>query len=187
MQATSTVNGVDLARLSAVIEHVTDEPMLAQFQFRASNEWILGAHSRTTIKGFYGAGVEDSSRTNAYVLESDEPPVLLGENIAPNAGEHLLNALAACITGTIAYQAAARGIELQSMRTTVEGDINLYGFLGLDPNVRPGFEQVKVTVTADGNFDDAQWAELVTLHKYSPVRDTVMNPVPVAVDYVRAA
>jgi uncharacterized OsmC-like protein len=186
MQVTNIVNGVDLDRLTGTIEHVSADPTLAQFQFRARNHWIDGGHNRTTIKGFYGAGQEDTSRTEPFVLDADEPPLLLGENKGPNAGEYLLQALAACLTGTIVYHAAARGIVLEGLACTIEGDVDVQGFLGLDETVRPGFQEIRVAFKASGDFDDDQLAELARLASYSPVRDTVSNPVPVAVEVARA-
>jgi uncharacterized OsmC-like protein len=186
MPVTSIVNGVDLDRLSGTIDAVTADPTLARFQFRASNRWIDGGHSRTTIKGFYGAGQEDVTRTQPFTVDSDEPPVLLGQNQAPNAGEFLLHALAACLTGTIAYHAAARSIVLDSLECTIEGDLDLYGFLGLDSNVRPGYDQIRVAIKVAGDFDDSQLVELDSLTRFSPVRDIVSNPVPVAIDVARA-
>jgi uncharacterized OsmC-like protein len=186
MHVTSTVNGVDLARLSATIDAVTADPALARFQFRAGNRWIDGGHSRTTIQDFYGAGQEDTTRTQPFTVDSDEPPVLLGANRAPNAGEFVLHALAACLTGTIVYHAAARGIALDGLECTIQGDLDLRGFLGLDSNVRPGYEQIRVTIKAAGDFDDDQFAELASLTRYSPVRDIVSNPLPVAIDVARA-
>src|SRR5689334_7599474 len=185
MQVTSIVNGVDLDRLSGTIDAITTDPALARFQFRARNQWIDGGYSRTTIKDFYGAGQEDATRTEPFTVATDEPPVLLGEDRAPNAGEYALHALAACLTGTIAYHAAARGIALDSLETVIHGDLDLQGFLGLDSNVRPGYEQVRVTIKATGDFDDNQLAELVSLTRYSPVRDIVSNPVDVSIDLSR--
>jgi uncharacterized OsmC-like protein len=187
MPVTSIINGVDLERLSGTIAAVTADPALARFQFRASNRWIDGGHSRTTIQGFYGAGQEDTTRTDPFTVDSDEPPVLLGQNLAPNAGEHLLHALASCLTGTIAYHAAARGIALDGLECTLEGDLHLYGFLGLGAgDIRPGYEQIRVTIKVAGDFDDDQLAELESLTRFSPVRDIVSNPVPVAIDVARA-
>ena len=185
MHVTTIVNGVDLDRLSGTIDAVTADPALARFQFRARNHWIDGGYSRTTIKDFYGAGQEDTTRTEPFTVDSDEPPVLLGENRAPNAGEFVLHALAACLTGTIVYHAAARGIALDGLETTIHGDLDLRGFLGLDSSVRPGYEQIQVTIAATGDFDDNQLAELASLVRYSPVRDIVSNPVPVAIDVTR--
>lgn len=186
MQVTNTINGVDLDRLLGTIDHINADATLARFQFRARNRWIDGGHNRTTIKEFYGAGQEDTSRTEPFVLDADEPPVLLGENEAPNAPEYMLHALAACLTGTIIYHAAARGIVLEGLECTIEGDVDLRGFLGLDETVRPGYERIRVAFKATGDFDDDQLAELARLTSYSPVRDIVSNPVPVAIEVARA-
>src|SRR5215470_2327890 len=177
MHVTSIVNGVDLDRLAGTIEAVTADPALARFQFRARNHWIDGGYSRTTIKDFYGAGQEDATRTEPFTVDTDEPPVLLGQNRAPNTVEYVLHALAACVSGTIVYHAAARGIALDGVETT---------FHGLDGTVRPGYEQIRVTIKVTGDFDDSQLAELAGLTRYSPVRDIVSNPVPVAIDVARA-
>lgn len=112
--------------------------------------------------------------------------MLLGKDQAPNAGEYLLHALAACLTGAIVYHAAARGIALDGLESTVEGDLDVRGFLGLNDEVRPGYESIRVTFRATGDFDDQQLAELAALTRYSPVRDVVANPVPLAIDVVRA-
>ncbi|MGZ6690384.1 MAG: OsmC family protein [Solirubrobacteraceae bacterium] len=142
--------------------------------------------TRASISEFYGAGREDTSRTEPFVVDASEPPVLLGENEAPNAPEYLLHALAACLTGTIVYHAAARGIALYGLECTIKGDVDLHGFLGLDENVRPGYEGIRVAFKASGDFDDEQLAELASLTGYSPVRDIVSNPVPIAIDVARA-
>ena len=186
MYATTTVNGLDVDQLSGTMDAVTANPALARFQFRARHEWIDGSYSRTTIKDFYGAGQEDATRTEPFTVDSDEPPVLLGQNRAPNTVEYVLHALAACVSGTIVYHAAARGIALDGLETTIQGDLDLHGFLGLDSDVRPGYEQIRVIITVTGDFDDDQLAELATLTRYSPVRDIVTNPVPVAIDLARA-
>ncbi|MFZ0834709.1 MAG: OsmC family protein [Mycobacterium sp.] len=186
VNATSIVNGVDLDRLAGTIDAVTANPALARFQFRARNHWIDGGYSRTMIKDFYAAGQEDATRNEPFTVDTDEPTVLLGENRAPNAGEYVLHALAACLTGTIAYHAAARGIALDRLETTIRGDLDLHGFLDLDSNVRPGYEQIQVTIEATGDFDDNQLAELASLTRYSPVRDIVSSPVPVAIELARA-
>jgi len=186
MQVTKIVNGVDLDRLVATITAVNADPALAHFQFRTGTQWLDGGHSRTTIKEFFGVGQEDTARTAAFVVDTDEPPVLLGHDAAPNAGEYLLHALAACLTGSIVYHAAARGIVLDGLECTLEGDIDLRGFLGLDDDVRPGFQNIRATIRASGAFDDAQLAELGELTRYSPIRDVVSNPVPVAIDVIRA-
>jgi len=186
MTTTHTVNGVDLDRLTETISAVTADPALGGFQFRAGTTWIDGGHNRTTIQGFYGAGHEDATRTEPFVVDADEPPVLLGENLAPNAGEYALQALAACLTGTIVYHAAARGIALQGLECTVHGDLDVQGFLGLDGDVRPGYQQIRATLRVTGDLADDQLAELADLARFSPVRDTIANPVAVAIDVARA-
>lgn len=183
--STSTVNGVDLERLSATIDAVAADSTLARFEFRVGNRWIDGGHSRSAIQGFFGVGHEDTSRDAPFRVDSDEPSVLLGGNQAPNAGEYLLHALAACITATIVYHAAARGIAIDDLKCTVDGDVDLRGFLRLDAAVRPGFEQIRVTVTLSGDFDDAQFSQLTELSRFSPVRDSVTRAVPVSIDMVR--
>jgi uncharacterized OsmC-like protein len=186
MQVINKVNGVDLDRLTGTIEHISADPTLARFQFRARNDWVDGGHSRSTIQGFYGAGQEDLSRTEPFVVDADEPPVLLGGNQAPNTAEYVLHALAACLGGTMVYHAAARGIALDALECTIEGDVDLRGFLGLDDTVRPGYEQIRVAFKVSGDLDDDQLAELAGLTRYSPVRDIVSNPVPVVIDVARA-
>jgi uncharacterized OsmC-like protein len=186
MPVTNIINGVDVDRLFGTIDHIKASPTLARFQFRARNRWIEGGHNQTTIQGFYGAGKEDTSRTEPFVVDAGEPPVLLGENQAPNAPEYVLHALAACLGGTIVYHAAARGIEIDTLECTVEGDLDLHGFLGLDETVRPGYQQIRVAFRVSGDFDDEQFAELAQLTRFSPVRDIVSNPVPVAIEVARA-
>ena len=124
MHVTTIVNGLDVDQLSGTMDAVTADPALARFQFRARHQWIDGSHNRTTIKDFYGAGQEDATRTAPFTVDADEPPVLLGENRAPNAGEYVLHALAACLTGTIVFHAAARGIALDGLETTIHGDLD---------------------------------------------------------------
>ena len=139
-----------------------------------------------SIGGLIGLDLVARHPEQVRLLIAHEPPILLGENGAPNAPEYLLHALAACLTGTIVYHAAARGIALDGLESTVEGDVDLHGFLGLDDNVRPGFEAIRVSFKVSGDIDDEQLAELASLTSYSPVRDIVSNPVPVAIDVTRA-
>lgn len=185
MHVSNTVNGVDIDRLVATIDAVRSDAALAQFRFRARNAWAGGSRTRTTIKDFYGAGAEDASREEPFVVDVDEPPILLGGNVAPNAGEYLLHALAACLTGTVVYHAAARGIVLDRLECTLEGDLDVQGLLDLADDVRPGFARIRATLTAAGDFDDDQLAELGELTRFSPVRDTVTNPVPVEIAVAR--
>ena len=172
------VNGVDVARLGQTVEAVQREPSLAACQFRAVNRWVGGGHNRSTIQGFYGAGEEDRTRAAAFVLDADEPPLLLGKDQGANPVEFVLHALAACLTTSMVYHAAARGIRIDSVESRLDGDLDLRGFLGVSDNVRRGYQQIRVKcqVTSDAAAD-----ELQQLTTYSPVFDIVSNPVPVSV------
>src|SRR5918998_6625835 len=128
-------NGVDVPTLFATLDAVKGAPEIADFQFRARNEWISGTHNRTWIQGFYGAGQEDTSRTEPFVYDADHPAVLVGNNHGPTPIEFLLHAIAACLTSGLANIAAARGVTLHRVASTVEGDIDLLGILGLSPDV----------------------------------------------------
>ncbi|MDP3893276.1 OsmC family protein [Nocardioides sp.] len=175
-----TPNGVDVAQLVQTVEAISADPSLAAFRFRARNTWLGGARSRTAIQGFWGAGAEDTSRSEPFLLEGDEPPVLLGDNHAPNAVEIVLHALASCLAVGLAYNAAARGIELRALEIDVEGELDLHGFLGLADDVRPGYSGVQVTCRVDGDAPDDQIAELCDhVERTSPVLDILRHPVAV--------
>ena len=120
-----TINGVDAERMRATVQAVPQNPGPAAFQFRVANQWINGGRNRSTIKSFYGVGGEDSVRTKPFVLDADEPPVLSGEDHAANPAEYVLHALAACLTTSLVYHAAARGIRIESVESTLEGDLDL--------------------------------------------------------------
>ncbi|WP_344293587.1 OsmC family protein [Agromyces neolithicus] len=177
----SAMNGVDVEALTQTISAVQDDPKLAQFSFRARNRWLGGGHSRTTIQSFWGAGQEDASRSEPFVIEGDEPPVLLGANHAPNAVEAVLHAIASCLAVGVAYNAAALGIEVRSLEFDLDGELDLHGFLGLDPDVRPGYQNVRVTYRIDTDASDENIAELLAhVQRTSPVLDIVRNPVHVS-------
>ena len=137
-------NGVDTATLFATIDAVRAQPEAAAFQFRATNRWVSGTHSRGYVQGFFGVGAEDTSREEPFVLNADHPTVLVGSDEGPTPVEYLLHALAACLTAGIGNIAAARKVTLHRVESTVEGDIDLQGILGLDPEVRNGFQAVRV-------------------------------------------
>lgn len=172
------INGVNVEQLGASISAIQGEAGLARFQFRATNTWINGGHNRTTIKEFYGVGKEDDNRTEPFILDADEPPVLLGEDQGANPVEFVLHALAACLTTSMVYHAAAQGITIDSVESRLEGDLDLRGFLGLSQDIRPGYQNLRVHFTVKS---DAPAERLQELTKYSPVYDIVSNPVPVAI------
>jgi uncharacterized OsmC-like protein len=176
------VNGVNVDQLMATINAIKDNPDLARFQFRAHTEWLEGGQSRTTIKDFYGAGQEDTSRSEPYRMEGDEPPVLLGNNAGPNAVETTLHALASCLSVGFIYNAAAQGINVESLEFDLEGDLDLRAFLGLSEKVRPGYENIRLTYRVNCDAPKEKVVELCNyVQKTSPVLDIIRNPIPVTV------
>ena len=176
-------NGVDVPTLFATLDAVKGAPQLADFQFRATNTWVKGTHSRSTIQGFYGAGQEDVSRTEAFSYDHDHPAVLVGTGQGPTPVEILLPAIAACLTSGLANIAAARGIPLTEVTSTVEGDIDLRGILGLDPGVRNGFQGIRVNFAVRGEGTAEQLQGLVAQSRSrSAVFDMLTNGVPVTVE-----
>src|SRR5438046_5838028 len=149
---TDTVrNGVDTAQLFGTLDAVKADPELAKFQFRARNHWIDGAHNRTTIRDFYAAKQEDTSREKAFVIDAGEPAILIGTDTGANPAEYLLHALAACLTTSLVYVAAARGVRLTEVESTLEGDMDVQGALGLSNDVRNGFEHIRVSFRVAGD------------------------------------
>ena len=172
------INGVDVERLGQTVQAVQQNPGLGTSQFRAVNRWVSGGHNRSTIKGFYGAGQEDTTRTKPFVLDADEPHVLLGKDQGANPVEFVLHAMAACLTTSLVYHAAARGIQIESVESKLEGDLDLQGFLGLSEQVRKGYKQIRANFTIKS---DASAEQLEALTKFSPVYDIVSNPVSVSI------
>lgn len=182
MTKQNLMNGVNLDQLFGTINAIRETPGLANFKFRNRNRWINGGHNRSTIKDFYGAGKEDTSRAESFVLDNDEAEVLLGEDHGPNPVESVLHALAGCLTTSLVYHAAAQGIRIDEVESTYEGDIDLHGFLGLSDDVRNGYQNIRVTFKIKGDASPEKLEELLMLaQKRSPVFDTVSNPVAVTV------
>jgi uncharacterized OsmC-like protein len=177
------LNGVDVEKLGATLEALKAKPELARFQFRAKNRWVDGGHNRSEIGAFYGAGTEDAARAKRpFVMDNDEPPLLLGEDRGANPVEQVLHGLAGCLTTSLVYHAAARGIRIDSVESRLEGDLDLRGFLGISDDVRNGYEKIRVTFDVKGDATPEQVEELVQLaQKRSPVFDVVSRPVPVEV------
>jgi uncharacterized OsmC-like protein len=177
------LNGVDVPTLFATLDAVKAQPEIAQFQFRARNEWISGTHNRSTIQGFYGAGQEDTSRTLPFTFDADHPAVLVGNNNAPTAVEFLLHAIAACLTSGLANIAAVRGVQLHRVSSTVEGDIDLLGILGISGEVRNGYRQIRVSFEIEGDASPEELAALVERsRRRSAVYDVLVNGTDVVID-----
>src|SRR3954470_1205520 len=179
----TTRNGVDTDTLFATLDLIKQQPELAKFQFRASNRWLGGAHNRSTIKGFYAAGGEDASRDEEFEIDAGEPAILLGTDTGANPAEHLLHALAACLTTSLAFVAAPRKGELTSVESPLTGDMDVRGALGVSDEPRNGFERIGVSFRVSGNAPDEKLREVVErAAKRSAVYDMVTNGVPVSVD-----
>jgi uncharacterized OsmC-like protein len=177
-----TRNGVDTQALFSTIDLVAEHRDLAKFQFRASNRWVHGTHSQGSIEGFYGAG-QEHGRSTKWTFDADHPLVLTGSDNGPTPIEYLLLGLAACLTAGLANIAAARGVMLRSVESTVEGDIDLQGILGLSGDVRNGYEQVRIAFRIDADASDEEVRKLVEQSKArSAVLDVLTNGVPVSVD-----
>ena len=176
------LNGVNTPALLATINAVGGQPDLARFQFRARARWLEGNHSRITVDDFYGAGQELRHEV-PYSVDADHPTVLVGSDHGPTPVEFMLQALAACLTAGIGNIAAVRGIKLESVESTVEGDINLLGLLGLDEKVRNGFSGITVKLRIRGDATPERLAQIVEQSRArSAVYDVLTNSVPVAVE-----
>jgi uncharacterized OsmC-like protein len=178
-------NGVDVPRLFATLDAVKGQNEIAKFQFRATNTWLNGTHNRSQLSGFFGA-MQEMEHKNVTVLDADHPAVLVGEDNAPTPIEFILHAIAACLTSGVANIAAARGIQLRKVTSTVEGDIDLLGILGLsDGTVRNGYQQIRVTFHIEGDADEEKLRGLVEQsRRRSAVYDVLTNPTPVVIDVV---
>jgi uncharacterized OsmC-like protein len=177
------LNGLNMDQLFQTLDAVIGEPSLGRFEFRARNRWYGGGENRSIIKDFYGAGVEDESRTEPFVFTNGEPPILLGNNEGANPVEFLLHALAGCVTTTTVLHAAARGIQIQELSTELEGSIDVQGLLALDDSVPVGYEQIRIKMNIKADCSDEELDDLLSFAQdHSPVCNTVCRPVPVIVE-----
>ena len=175
------MNGVDTPTLFATIGVVADQPALAKFQFRADGKWLNGTHMQSTMLGFSGAGGEHQHK-QAYVADADHPAVLVGADNGPTPVEWLLHGIAACLTAGIANIAAARGVKLTSVESSVEGDIDLRGILGLSDEVRNGFSGIRVNFKIAGDAPAETLKKIVEQSKArSAVFDVLTNGTPVSI------
>jgi uncharacterized OsmC-like protein len=180
-EANNVINGVNVDELFGTINAIKKAPVIAKFKFRASNEWMGGGHNRTTIRNFYGTQ-QEHERKEPFVLDADEPPLLLGRDLGPNPVEYALTALAGCVTSAIVYHAAAKGVVIRSMESRLEGDIDLQGFLGIRDDVPRGYKEIRMFVKIDADAPPEKLEEIVQLGPtYSPVFDTITRAVPVKV------
>lgn len=178
----SQPNGVNVEQLVGTINAIKETPSIADFKFSATTTWINGGHCQTKIQSFTGACTEDTSRKEPFILEGDEPPVLLGENHGANAVEALLHALGSCLSVGMVYNGSAMGIKIKSLSFDISGELNLHAFLGLSEVTRPGYENISVKINIDSDASKDKVEELCKyVEKTSPLLDCLRNPVPVTI------
>jgi uncharacterized OsmC-like protein len=183
MTTTATVlpNGVNVEALLAAREALTAAPEAAKFQWRATNEWVNGTHSRTTIESFSGLGAEQSHK-RAFTYDADHPELFASEDHGPTPVEFVLIGLASCLTAGIAAVAGNRGVRLDSVTSTLEGDMDLQGILGIDKSVRNGYQHIKVSFQVEGDATDEELRKIVAQSQArSAVYDIVSGNVPVTI------
>ncbi|BCR05046.1 osmotically inducible protein C [Desulfuromonas versatilis] len=182
MMATGKINGVDVDRLASTIDAIKGDPGIASFRFRATNRWDEGGHTETTIHDFYGAR-QDLTHQRDFHIHADEPDLLLGKDMGANPVELALSALASCLTTSLVYHAAARGITVRAVESDLDGELDLRGFLGLSDKVRNGYKNINVNFRVDADADQSTIDELIQLaQKRSPVFDIISNPVSIKVN-----
>jgi uncharacterized OsmC-like protein len=172
------INGVNLDILKKTVSAIEQDPALARCKFRARNKWLRGTQNRTTISDFYAAK-QEQRHNNIFELNADEPALLAGDDEAPNPVEHLLNALASCVTTSIVAHAAVRGIEIEELESELEGDLDMRGFFGLEDSVPKGFSDIRVKFKAKA--DAANLNRLKELAEFSPVLNTITKGARVQV------
>ena len=182
MNVVTTVNGVAVDRLMETIELLKARPELGEFKFRTRNRWVDGTLNRAENPSFYGAGSEDTTRQIPHVHEIDEPPILLGQDRGANPVEYLLTGLSGCVTTTFIAYAAAQGVKIDELRTELEGDIDVRGFLGITNDVRPGYQEIRVKFHVKSDAPRAKIQELLKLtERRSPVSDSLRHGVPIQI------
>ncbi len=179
---TPTDNGVNVQALLDARGALTETPEAAQFQWRAKCEWVGGTHSRSTVEGFFGLG-EEQKHKSQFTFDADHPEVFASEDRGATPVEIVLASLASCLTAGIASVAQMRDIQLRSVSATIEGGMDIQGILGMDSEIRPGFDGIKVTynIDADATPDEIK-AIVAQSQKRSAVFDVITNPTNVAVE-----
>jgi uncharacterized OsmC-like protein len=169
------VNGLDMEALAGVVRQIEGDPAKGQVEFRVRSEWKGQTRSRTSVESYTIGGQEVHRH---FAIDADEPFELLGRNTAPNPQELLMAALNACITVGYVAGAAVKGITLEKVEIETSGQLDLRGFLGIDPAVRPGYETVRYTVRLKGNGTAEQFREIhETVMKTSPNYYNVSRPI----------
>jgi len=175
-------NGVNVQALLDARKALSDAPEAAKFQWRASCKWINGTHSHSTVRNFFGLGGEQKHRTE-FSFDADHPEIFASEDKGPTPVEYVLIGLTSCLTAGIAAVAQNRGIQLRSVAATIEGSMDMQGILGIDQDVRNGFDGIKVKYQIDADATPNEIKALVAQsQKRSAVFDIITNPTSVSVE-----
>ncbi|MHC4369854.1 MAG: OsmC family protein, partial [Planctomycetota bacterium] len=176
---TKKVNGIDQSVMQETLSAIEQDPELAKCKFRVHNKWVDGNHNCSEVCGFYGAK-QEMTHKQRFELHADEPPVLAGDDQAPNPVEHMLNSLAACVTTAMVAHAAARGIHIEELESEIEGDLDLRGYLGLSKDVPKGYTDIRIKFKV--KCDEKNTERLKRLAEYSPVYNTLIHGVNVDIE-----
>lgn len=182
-QTQTIVNGVNVSQLFETIDNIKENKKIAKFNFRAKNKWIGGTENHTTVEDFYGA-CQTHKRETPHIFIKDEPELLLGKDKGANPVEYLLAGLAGCITTSLVAYASAKGIKIDSIESTLEGDIDLQGLFQLG-DVNPGYQGINISFKIESDASEETLQELIELAKnVSPVANTISRPTPINVSLV---
>lgn len=179
MSIAQVINGVNVGAVNDLVKNVESDAKLGECRFRIKNTWSTCGQNQSKVSGFYAAK-QEILHDAPFTLKADEPPILAGHDTGANPVEHLLHALAGCLTTTLVYHAAVRGITIEALESELEGDLDIRGFLGLSSTVRSGFQNIRVNFkvkTDAGNLE-----KLKALSKLSPVFDMTSNGTNVQVN-----
>ena len=178
LETVNTLNGVDVDHVVNAVNAFVENEELANFKFKLSNKWIDGGHSQSKITSFFGAN-QENTHDDPFELNSDMHPIFAGKDRGASPPEHFLNALASCLTTTLVYHAAVQGIKIEELESEIEGDIDFRGMLGINDEVRKGYENIRVNFKIKSDTDDIE--KLKELTTFSPILDVARNGTNVEV------
>jgi len=178
LETVNTLNGVDVDHVVNAVNAFTENEELANFKFKLSNKWIDGGHSQSKITSCFGAS-QENTHDDPFEINSDVHPIFAGKDRGASPPEHFLNALASCLTTTLVYHAAVQGIKIQELESEIEGDIDFRGMLGINDEVRKGYEHIRVNFKIKSDTDDIE--KLKELTTFSPILDVARNGTNVEV------
>jgi len=177
-----TVNGVTVSTVMGIIGAIEENSNNAHFQFRLNNHWVDGGLNRSRIQEYFALGQEDATRSEPFIVDADEPCVNSGSDSSPNPMEYVLHSLAGCLTSTLVYHAAVQGIEIESVDSSLEGDLDVRGMLGISEASRKGYNAVRVQMQVKSAADVETLTELAL---FSPVYDILSKSLPVEFELLK--